>query len=257
MVDSSNTYWCVLPPCFAASQSESCGVCASKPTYLGHPHPSHLYQSEIFLNSNYCPKKVHCFRRSSAPSLKFVSRTNFCLLHLLAHYWWVIPMLNTIFSIFSSFFRMFDFTVDILSSCYEKNITIKRDHQTTKWDGYQISPWINDQCMISLFGSVYLFTYSCCELCQMAGEWLQGLQRVIIVFTNTSNIAPSLLLLLLLMLLLLLLLSLLLSGGCLQGGCKVFKQLSVFLLNLSIFVVFAIETTIIIRINNVLEKKQI
>ena len=31
MVDSSNTYWCVPPPCFAASQSESCGVCASKP----------------------------------------------------------------------------------------------------------------------------------------------------------------------------------------------------------------------------------
>ena len=61
----------------------------------------------------------------SSKPLSLDRRINYCLLHLLAFYWWVSPMLNTIFSIFSSFFRMFDFTVDILSSCYQKNMTMR------------------------------------------------------------------------------------------------------------------------------------
>ena len=57
-------------------------------------------------------------------------------------------MLNTIFSIFSSFFRMFDFTVDILSSFEKKNKTS-----------------IDLHC-------VHLFTDCCCQICQVAGEGL-------------------------------------------------------------------------------------
>ena len=147
---------------------------------------------------------VYCFRRASAPRLKLVMRTSFCLLHLLADYWWVSPMLNTIFSIFSSFFRMFDFTVDILSSCYEKNMTIRLKYHCLftvnqlmdelDWIGY-IN--INHEFIvmtIRLIGNVYLFTDSCRQLCEVARERLQRLQKVIIVFTNTSMLSLSLLL---------------------------------------------------------------
>ena len=91
-------------------------------------------------NQKLFPKEGgYCFRNTQE---LVVIITNYCLL---VHYWWVSPMLNTIFSIFSSFFRMFDFTVEILSSCYEKMIGLKYQCLATI-SGSQLSLWIHDRC---------------------------------------------------------------------------------------------------------------